>query len=152
VLGSEERLIKLTLKGLQGPIEVLGKQYGGQVLMTPFEGLLDDEEVAAVLTFVRNSFGNEAPSVSPATVEGVREAIRDKTGFYTAEELLQAHPLVKHAERAKVPAPRRRSRAQTLGCSALSRTDKRACSWRTWTSAQPPTFRWRTTKERRFCL
>ncbi|MEX0747576.1 MAG: PVC-type heme-binding CxxCH protein, partial [Rhodothermales bacterium] len=98
VLGSEERLIMLTLKGLQGPIEVLGKQYGGQVPMTPFGGLLDDEEVAAVLTFVRNSFGNEAPAVSPATVEAVREATREKTGFYTAEELLQAHPLVEHAK------------------------------------------------------
>jgi mono/diheme cytochrome c family protein len=98
VLGSEERLIKLTLKGLQGPIEVLGKQYGGQVPMTPFEGLLDDEEVAAVLTFVRNSFGNEAPAVSPATVKEVREVTREKRGFYTAEELLQVHPLVEHAE------------------------------------------------------
>ena len=29
--------------------------------MTPFGGLLNDEEVAAVLTYVRNSFGNKAP-------------------------------------------------------------------------------------------
>ncbi len=92
VTGSEERLIKLTLKGLQGPIEVLGKRYGGQVPMTPFEGLLSDEEVAAVLTYVRNAFGNEASAVSPSTVEAVREAIRDKSGFYSPEELLREHP------------------------------------------------------------
>lgn len=93
VLGDEERLIKLTLKGLQGPIEVQGKQYPGQVPMTPFEGLLNDEEVAAVLTFVRNSFGNEAPAVSPARVKEVRNAVSGKTGFYAPEELLQEHPL-----------------------------------------------------------
>lgn len=93
VLGDEERLIKLVLKGLQGPIEVLGKEYPGQVPMTPFGGMLKDEEVAAVLTYVRNSFGNEASPISPAKVKEVRAAIEDKTGFYTPEELLEQHPL-----------------------------------------------------------
>jgi len=92
VVGSEERLIKLTLKGLNGPIEVLGKQYPGDVPMTPFEGLLSDEEVAAVLTFVRNSFGNKAPPISPERVKEVRKAIGTKEGFYSPEELLQQHP------------------------------------------------------------
>jgi mono/diheme cytochrome c family protein/glucose/arabinose dehydrogenase len=93
VEGSEERLIKLVLKGLQGPIEVLDKTYGGQVPMTPFEGLLDDEEVAAVLTYVRNSFGNKAPAVTPAKVASVRERVKDKSGFYSSGELLRAHPI-----------------------------------------------------------
>jgi mono/diheme cytochrome c family protein len=92
VHGSEERLIKLVLKGLQGPIVVNGETYPGQVPMTAFEGLLTDEEVAAVLTYVRNAFGNEASAITPETVRTVREAIRDKEGFYTADELLQEHP------------------------------------------------------------
>ena len=92
VQGSEERVIKIVLKGLQGPIEVQGETYPGQVPMTAFEGLLTDEEVAAVLTFVRNSFGNEAPAVSPEKVEEVREAIKEKEGFYSSEELLEQHP------------------------------------------------------------
>ncbi|MEM7656044.1 MAG: PVC-type heme-binding CxxCH protein [Bacteroidota bacterium] len=92
VLEDEERLIKLTLKGLYGPIMVKGKEYPGQVPMTAFEGLLDDEDVAAVLTFVRNSFGNEASAISPAQVEAVREAVKEKSGFYTPEELLKEHP------------------------------------------------------------
>lgn len=92
VLGNEDRLIKLTLHGLQGPIEVLGKQYPGQVPMTPFGGMLSDEEMAAVLTYVRNSFGNQAPAISPDKVAAVRSATQDKTGFYTPDELLQAHP------------------------------------------------------------
>jgi mono/diheme cytochrome c family protein len=92
VLGSEERLIKLTLKGLMGPIEVLNKQYPGQVPMTPFGGMLNDEEVAAVLTYVRNSFGNKAPAIRPEKVKEVRTATADKTGFYSPEELLSQHP------------------------------------------------------------
>lgn len=93
VLGNEERLIKLTLKGLYGPIKVLGKEYPGQVPMTSFGGLLNDEEVAAVLTYVRNSFGNNAAAVTPEKVKEVREKIQDKEGFYRPEDLLREYPL-----------------------------------------------------------
>jgi glucose/arabinose dehydrogenase/mono/diheme cytochrome c family protein len=93
VVGSEERLIKLTLKGLHGPITVRGTRYPGAVPMTPFESLLNDEEMAAVLTYVRNAFGNRAPAVLPSRVAEVREAVRGRTGFYSAEELLREHPL-----------------------------------------------------------
>ena len=95
VLGSEERLIKLVLKGLSGPIEVNGKKYPGQVPMTPYGDLLNDEQVAAVLTYVRNSFGNNASVVLPGTVKEVRAGIKNKVGFYTPEELLKQHPLKK---------------------------------------------------------
>jgi mono/diheme cytochrome c family protein/glucose/arabinose dehydrogenase len=98
VTGSEERLIKLVLNGLYGPIQVLGKQYGGQVPMTPFGGMLQDEEVAAVLTYVRNAFGNKASAVSPQKVAQVRAASRDKTGFYSPDELLKKYPLEKEVE------------------------------------------------------
>jgi mono/diheme cytochrome c family protein/glucose/arabinose dehydrogenase/lysophospholipase L1-like esterase len=93
VTGSDERLIKLVLNGLHGPIEVLGQKYGGQVPMTPFGGMLKDEEIAAVLTYVRNSFGNKASAISPDRVKEVRAATKDKTGFYSPNELLKQHPL-----------------------------------------------------------
>ena len=93
VTGSEERLIKLTLKGLMGPIDVKGKTYPGQVPMTPFGGMLDDEEVAAVLTFVRNAFGNKATAILPEKVKEIRKNIEGKEGFYTAEQLLKEHPI-----------------------------------------------------------
>lgn len=95
VIGNDERLIKLVLKGLYGPIEVLGKKYPGQVPMTPFGGMLNDDEVAAVLTYVRNSFGNKASAISPDKVKEVRAATKDKIGFYSPEELLKQHPLEK---------------------------------------------------------
>ncbi len=90
--GNEERLIKLVLKGLQGPIEVKQVKYEGHVPMTPFEGLLNDDEVAAVLTYVRNSFGNKAPAIDPAQVKRVRAAVKDKKDFYTSADLLREHP------------------------------------------------------------
>ena len=93
VTGSEERLIKLTLHGLMGPIEVRGEEYPGNVPMTPFRGLLNDEEIAAVLTFIRNSFGNEASAVSPEKVKEIREGTAGQTGFYSPEELLEEYPL-----------------------------------------------------------
>lgn len=92
VTGNEERLIKLTMKGMLGPIEVNGKAYPGQVPMTPFEGMLKDDEMAAVLTYVRNSFGNNAAPVSAEKVKDVRAQIKDKKGFYSPEELLKEHP------------------------------------------------------------
>jgi len=92
VQGSEERLIKITLNGLSGPIKVLGRQYPGQVPMTPYRGLLQDDEVAAVLTYVRNAFGNKASVITPEKVKEVRAATADKTGFYSPEELLKQHP------------------------------------------------------------
>ncbi len=93
VTGSKERLIKLTLNGMMGPLELLGKTYPGQVPMTPFGGMLNDEEIAAVLTFVRNAFGNSATAITAEKVHEVREATAGKQGFYTAEELLKAHPM-----------------------------------------------------------
>ncbi len=92
VLGDEDRLIKLTLHGLMGPMEVQGRPYAGQVPMTAFGGLLKDEEVAAVLTYVRNAFGNKAPAIAADKVRAVRAATTDKTGFYSPEELLKQHP------------------------------------------------------------
>ncbi|REG94378.1 PVC-type heme-binding CxxCH protein [Algoriphagus antarcticus] len=95
VTGSEERLIKIVLKGMMGPITVLGREYPGQVPMTPFEGMLNDTEVAAVLTYVRNSFGNQASSISPDLVKKVRAEVKDHKGFYQPADLLKAHPMEK---------------------------------------------------------
>lgn len=95
VSGNEDRLIKLALKGLMGPIEVDGRSYPGQVPMTPFGGLLKDNEIAAVLTYVRNSFGNRAPAILPDKVKQIRAATDGKKDIYSAEQLLKEHPMEK---------------------------------------------------------
>ncbi|MEM9722903.1 MAG: PVC-type heme-binding CxxCH protein [Bacteroidota bacterium] len=93
VLEDPDRLIKLTLKGLMGPIQVKGKNYPGAVPMTPHEGLLNDNEIAAVLTYVRNAFGNKASTIRGDQVFHIRESIADKKDFYTPETLLKEHPM-----------------------------------------------------------
>ena len=93
VTGDPERLVKLTLHGLMGPFDLNGKKYNGLVPMTPFGGMLKDDEVAAVLTYIRNHFGNKATAVQAAKVSEIRAATKARQSFYIAEELLKEHPL-----------------------------------------------------------
>jgi hypothetical protein len=74
-----------------------GKEYGdyttGQPVMTPLGQMLNDEELAAVLTYVRQSFGNNLPAIKPAQVKKVRAATAARTAPYTPDELIKDHPL-----------------------------------------------------------
>lgn len=90
VAEDSERLIKLSLKGVMGKIHVDGKEYNGA--MTPFGGLLNDDELASVLTYVRKSFGHDASAITASEVKKVRAQTKEKIGLYTADELLKAHP------------------------------------------------------------
>jgi quinoprotein glucose dehydrogenase len=71
VNGPAENLIRIQLRGLQGPITVSGKQYAppAPMMALPHQ---TDEQIAAVLTYVRNSFGNSAPAVTPEQVKALR--------------------------------------------------------------------------------
>ncbi|MDN5211731.1 PQQ-dependent sugar dehydrogenase [Fulvivirgaceae bacterium BMA12] len=60
VTGNRSRLIQILLKGLSKPIEVNGVTYEQE--MPPFASL-SDQEIASILTYIRNSFGNEADAV-----------------------------------------------------------------------------------------
>jgi len=91
VNGSPERLIRITLHGLMGPIEVNGVKYPGQVPMTAFKGL-SDQELAGVLTYVRNSFGNQATPITPAQVAKERDATKAQEGFLNPADLLKQFP------------------------------------------------------------
>ena len=95
VTGDKERLIKLTLHGIWGKITVNGKTYDptkGVPPMTAVGAMFDDEQVAAVLTYVRSSWGNEADPITPDEVKSVRAATSDRKIFYKPEELLKEHP------------------------------------------------------------
>ena len=95
-LGDDERLIKIVLKGLWGPLHVDGKAFDpgkGVPPMTGFAALLNDQEVAAVVTYVRQSFGNDFDPIKPAQVATVRKATDAKSGFYLIEELMKEHPI-----------------------------------------------------------
>jgi len=72
VLGDDTRLITIVLQGLQGEITVNGETYNN--IMAP-HAFLTDDEIAGVLTYVRNSFGNQAEAISPEEVAEVRAGI-----------------------------------------------------------------------------
>lgn len=96
VTGDEQRLTKVVLQGLWGKLELKGKIYDpekGVPPMTAFGAVLNDNEVAAVLTYVRNSWGNKAPAVSADTVKKVRAETSERSIFWKPEELLKAHPM-----------------------------------------------------------
>lgn len=93
VLGNEERIIRVVLFGLQGPVEVSGQTFDSVMpaLGPRSPQRLNAERVAAVLTYVRNSWGNEAPPVAAETVQAVIDATSDRpaTQAWTAEELAE---------------------------------------------------------------
>jgi mono/diheme cytochrome c family protein len=65
----KERLIGIVLKGFNQPIEINGEEYSNVMASHAF---LTDLEVADVLTYVRNSFGNKYAAITPAEVKSVR--------------------------------------------------------------------------------
>lgn len=69
VLEDEKRLIKVMLQGLTGPVEVRGEMYNQQ--MPPFR-YLSNEQLAEVLTYIRQNFGNNAEPISQKHIEEVR--------------------------------------------------------------------------------
>lgn len=83
--GSEERIIRIVLHGLNGPITVEGKEYNNA--MASLGGALKDDQIANVLTYVRSEWGNNAPPVSAETVAKVRAENAGRTAPWTAAEL-----------------------------------------------------------------
>ena len=88
--GDPDRAIKVVLCGLAGPVDVLGKTYNLE--MPPQGAVLLDDQIAAILTYVRSSWGNKASPVTPETVKTIRAANLRKTAW-TAPEILKLHPL-----------------------------------------------------------
>ncbi|WP_149274120.1 c-type cytochrome [Pareuzebyella sediminis] len=70
VLGDKERLINVVLQGLRGEIIVKGKSYNNAM---PKLNMLSDDEIAEVLTYIRQNFGNNAAKITPQEVEKVRK-------------------------------------------------------------------------------
>lgn len=69
VLGDKKRLINIVLNGLNEEIEIDGEYYSNP--MPPLSHL-KDQEIADVLTYVRNSFKNKASAVTAAEVKALR--------------------------------------------------------------------------------
>lgn len=69
VLGNKDSLIHIVLHGLNQNIEIEGEVFTNPM---PALNILKDQEIADVLTYVRNSFGNKASAITPPEVKAVR--------------------------------------------------------------------------------
>lgn len=87
VLGSEKVLISILLHGVQGELEVKGNVYKG---VMPAFGTLADAELAAVLTYIRSEWGNQAAPVTAAAVAAQRVATKDQQAAYAGGAALKA--------------------------------------------------------------
>ncbi|MDQ8203052.1 cytochrome c [Pelagicoccus sp. SDUM812003] len=85
VTGDASLPARIVLHGLSGPIEVKGQTYNG--VMPAFGSQLSDQEIAAVISYIRGSWSNEASPVDEETVASLREASGNRPAW-TADELL----------------------------------------------------------------
>ena len=77
LMADKKRSISVVTKGLTGPIEVNGKKFNQ--IMPPLPQLTD-EQVANVLSYVRNSWGNKGEAVTPKEVAEVRASKASPSG------------------------------------------------------------------------
>jgi len=78
VQGAPDRLIGIILKGLNEGVEIDGDTYSNP--MPAFGGVLKDQEIADVLSYLRNHFGNKAGPINKPQVSRIREAMEALKG------------------------------------------------------------------------
>jgi mono/diheme cytochrome c family protein len=82
------RIIRIILNGLQGPITVSGQQFNQGTAMPPWRDNLSDADIAAVATYIRSTWGNKATPVKPEQAKEIRDATAGRTAPYSPQELL----------------------------------------------------------------
>ena len=79
------RLIHIPQSGLSGPLQVEGKDWN--LNMAPMGAALSDADLAAVLTYIRTSWGNKAGEVTADDVKSARASIAAHPGALTGDQL-----------------------------------------------------------------
>jgi len=86
VLGPPDRAARIILHGVRGKLDVKGKTYEMEM---PSLGVLDDEQIASVLTYIRREWEHGATPVDAAVVKKIREATASRNEAWTEAELLK---------------------------------------------------------------
>lgn len=86
VARTDKRLVRVVLHGLRGPITVKNQPFE---LDMPALGILEDEQIATILTYIRNEWGHSFAPVSTETVKKIREETAKREDAWTQEELLR---------------------------------------------------------------
>jgi mono/diheme cytochrome c family protein len=85
VTGPPETPVRILLHGMEGPIEVAGAEYNGN--MPAWGGQLSDRQIAGVVSYIRSAWSNDAPAIEPSLVEKLRSETTDRSSPWTAQEL-----------------------------------------------------------------
>ena len=90
VLGHQEVLARILINGLNGKIEVLGKFYNGNMPAFGPSGLnLKPKQIAGVLTYIRQEWGNEGSDITVDTMNEYMSMYEQRTAPWTAVELME---------------------------------------------------------------
>ncbi len=100
VTGPEQTVVRILLNGLGGAVKVKGVSYNGA--MPAWKESMSDEDIANVLTYIRQWSPNAAPAVAAASVASLRKESAARTTPWSESELktLESTPAV-----AATPAP-----------------------------------------------
>lgn len=89
VLGAEKQLALIILHGMEGPVKVNGKMYDAPEILPvmPAHSTMDDAAIAAISTYIRNAWGNQAAPVSRGLVGSTRHRTQGRVVPWSPEEL-----------------------------------------------------------------
>ena len=89
VTGDEKRLVLILLHGMEGPVEINKKIYDQPEILPvmPAHSTMDDASLTAILTYVRNEWGNNAGPLSKRLVGMTRVTSQGRVVPWTAKEL-----------------------------------------------------------------
>jgi mono/diheme cytochrome c family protein len=125
VLGdASNRLIAIVLKGLQGPVQVKGQAVNNA--MQAWEGQYTDQQLAAILTYVRSDWGNNAPEIPPDAVKAVRDELKNRKDQWTVAELMQIPPKDVTKQGGTPPQPQQQAGQPPSGSTPPSPTNSPA--------------------------
>ncbi len=87
VTESSERLLRIVLHGLSGPIEVAGEPWDGVMPGHGTQSELTDAVASGLVTWLNRSWGHGGRAVAPEFVADIRAQTADRTAPWTAAEL-----------------------------------------------------------------
>lgn len=104
VTGPEQTVVRILLNGLGGPVKVKGVTYNGA--MPAWKEALSDDDIAHVITYLRQWAPNAAPAVSAASVATLRKEHESRSGPWSEAELKQLESATAAAAAPAAEAPK----------------------------------------------
>ena len=81
-----DRLIGVAVHGLMGPIHINGEPVSAVPQVMPGHGFMKNDQLASILTYVRNAWGNRADPISPSDVATYRKRQINRVNPWTESE------------------------------------------------------------------